>query len=143
MLNMTTLHRLFLLLFIALLTGCAHVSATPDAGALRERAQAYWNAKLAGDPVTTWNFEETKALGQLTLAQYAKSSGMMFTKVVITDARIESDGKGIVTIDTEYFVPGLRSKKPLQQTMADPWKWIDNQWYHVQVRAIPGGESAK
>ncbi|MBU0592622.1 MAG: hypothetical protein KKH74_02685 [Gammaproteobacteria bacterium] len=143
MLIMKFLHRLFLLLFVVLLAGCAHFSATPDAGALRERAQAYWNAKLAGDLVTTWNFEESRARGQQTLAQYAKSSGMMFTKVVITDVRMESDGKGVVTMETEYFVPGLKSRKPLQQTLVDPWKWIDNQWYHVQVRAIPGGEITK
>ncbi len=143
MLIKKSLHRLFLMLFIVLLGGCAHISATPDTESLRERAQAYWNAKLSGDLVTTWNFEETRVRGQLTLAQYAKSGGMMFTKIVITDVRIDSNGKGIVTMDTEYFVPGLRGKKPLQQTLTDPWKWIDNQWYHELARAIPGGEPAK
>lgn len=131
-------YRLFLLLSVTLLTGCAHLSATPDADGLRQRAEAYWKVRLAGDLVAAWDFEEAKARRQLTLAQYAKGSGMMFTKVVVTGATLEAEGKGSVTMETEYFVPGLKSKKPLQQTLSDPWVWIDNQWYHVHVRAIPG-----
>lgn len=140
---MKSLHRSLLLLIVVLLTGCAHIAATPDADSLRQRAQAYWKAKLAGDLVETWNFEEAKARGQITLAQYAKGSGMMFTKAVVTDVRIEAGNKGVVTMEAEYLVPGLKTKKPLQQTLSDPWVWLDNQWHHVQVRAIPGGEATK
>lgn len=131
------LYRLLLLTTILLATGCTHFSPTPDAAGLRQRAEAYWKAKVAGDLVLVWEFEEAKARGQLTLAQYAKSGGMMFTKAVVTNTTVETNNKGSVTTDTEYFVPGLKSKKPLQQTFSEPWVWINNEWYHVQIRATP------
>lgn len=122
------------LISIIFLTSCATLSPSDN---LHQRAQNYWKARLEGDPFKAWEYEENKALRRQTLQQYAKRSGPIILKAEITNVRISPENQANITIEMEYIVPGLLSTKPIKQTMPDSWIKIDNEWYHIQVPAIP------
>ena len=125
------------IILLAALQGCASLAPASDASMLRQRAEVYWKARLAGDLTASYEFEEHKVRGTQTLLQYAKRSPPVFLKASVTDVRLTEKGKGVISLDVEMTLPGFPSKKALRQTLDDPWVLIDDQWYHVQVMANP------
>lgn len=118
-------------LALAALHGCATIAPAADAGSLRQRAEAYWKARLAGDRVAAFDYEEHKARGTQTLQAYVKKNPPIFLKVTITDVQVFPENRGLVSLDTSYTVPGLPSKTPIVQKMQDDWTVVDGRWYHV------------
>jgi hypothetical protein len=117
---------------LAILHGCASLTPAADAGSLRQRAEAYWKARLIGDRIAAFDYEEHKARGDQTLQAYARKSPPIFLKATITDVRIIGENRGIVSLDATYTVPGLPSRTPFLQKMQDEWTVIDGRWYHVE-----------
>lgn len=126
------------ILIAATFAGCAGFSPAPDTDSLRQRAQAYWKARVAGDPIEAWVYEELRARHSINLKQYASGTAPLFLKAEVTGVSIEKDGQGKVVVDTEYMIAGLSVKKPIKRQFEEPWVWIDGAWYHVHLRAMPG-----
>jgi hypothetical protein len=122
---------------LAILHGCVSLAPAADADSLRQRAEAYWKARLIGDRITAFDYEENKARGTQTLQAYARKSPPIFLRATITDVRITRENKGIVSLDTAYTVPGLPMRTPLLWKMKDEWTLIDGHWYHVDQPASP------
>lgn len=128
---------IMLAMTLVILHGCATLAPATDADSLRQRAEAYWKARLIGDRIAAFDYEENKARGAQTLQAYARKSPPIFLKATITDVRITGENTGIVSLETSYTVPGLPSRTPFLQKMQDEWKVIDGRWYHVEQSPSP------
>lgn len=107
--------------------GGAHAQ-TPEE-ALRERATAYWQARVTGDLASAYGFEAgARPGGGLTPYNYAKmGAGMNLTRLKVLDARVEGD-KGVVEISAMLHSPLMA--QPFPQRMEDPWVLMEGVWYH-------------
>lgn len=133
-----TIGLIILTMILAVLQGCAGVPTTGDADSLRQRAQAYWKARVAGDPIAAWDYEEDKARGTITLQVYTKRNGPYFTKALVANVVVLPEGKGNVILDTAFAVPGISTHALFEEQITDNWIFMDGQWYHHYSTALSG-----
>ncbi len=107
--------------------------AKSDAGVLRERAQAYWQARLKDDMATAFTYEDPLRRKQLSLNEYVRNigTGVKFTEVKVSDVKIIDDQADVrVDVQGRYLIAGWE-KIPVKRTLIDDWQKIDGQWVHV------------
>ncbi|MFZ5580743.1 MAG: hypothetical protein ACOZAQ_09825 [Pseudomonadota bacterium] len=120
-------------------SGCAMLQ-TPEES-LRERAQAFWDARKLGDDVTAYKYEELSKRPESTLQNYLKGrAAMEYRRIDIKSVRIVSPTEAEVILDMAYSVPAIGLKKPIEGQSKDPWVLIDGEWYHA---FRPAGASPK
>lgn len=118
------------LAMFGLTTGCA--SLQPPEESLRERAQAFWDARKAGDEVTTYRYEEISLNPQMTLQKYLQSrGGIRYVDVELKDIELKDATHADVILRMSYLLPEAGIKTPLAGEVRDPWIRIDGQWYHA------------
>jgi len=130
---------------LASLVACAGVpvSGTPpsqaerpaksDAEVLRERAQAYWQARLMDDMPKAYTFEQPGLRGRWSVLEYVRnvSLGIKATAADVTEVRIDGDMADVyVDVQGRQMIPGW-DKIVMRTTLVDDWQKIDGQWYHV------------
>jgi len=105
---------------------------------LEDRARAFWAARVAGDLVTTYEYEDAKPLGTMSLQQYVSGrGGLHYKSAQVRHAECGSAEAGCtVYVDIEYVVPGL-GLQTMKSSLKDPWVSIEGQWYHRAKRAHP------
>lgn len=115
---------------LALGTGCAMLK-TPEES-LRERAQAFWDARKAGDDVTAYRFEELSKRPESNLQSYLKGrAAIEYRRAEIKAVRLKSPTEAEVILDMSYTIPAIGLNKPIEGEVKDPWVLIDGQWYHA------------
>ncbi|MEW6727927.1 MAG: twin-arginine translocation signal domain-containing protein [Pseudomonadota bacterium] len=115
---------------LALGTGCAMLK-TPEES-LRERAQAFWDARKAGDDITAYRFEELSKRPDSNLQSYLKGrAAIEYRKVEIKSVRLKTPTEAEVILDMSYTIPAIGLNKPIEGEVKDPWVLIDGQWYHA------------
>ncbi|PWB80189.1 MAG: hypothetical protein C3F08_05010 [Candidatus Methylomirabilota bacterium] len=124
-------------LVLAISYGCAGtgtMTARPvDREArLRERAAAYWEARVAGDLITAYQLHEPNFRKKVTLTAFAQGRGVSTVfDYEITAVRIEGD-KGFVTTKVNYTITHPMLAKPVEPRWRDieeQWRWVNGEWY--------------
>ena len=108
--------------------------AKSDAEVLRERAQAYWQARVKDDMATAYTFEDPVRRKTYSLVPYIRTvgGGMKFTSADVTEVKIDGDQADVfVQIHGRHMLPGWDTIPNLKRTQIDDWQKIDGQWVHV------------
>jgi len=108
--------------------------ARGEAELLRERAQAYWTARVKDDMATAFAFEDPVRRSQLSLNDYVRALGtgvkIVFAKV--WEVKIDGDLADVeVEVEARYMVPGWEKIRAGRRTLIDDWQKIDGTWVHV------------
>jgi hypothetical protein len=119
----------FLSLAIATVA-CATLDSRPAAETVKERAQARWNALVAGDTKTAYTFFTPTTRQTLKYEDYAANVKRGFWTAVTVEG-VECGKEGVCTAHAtiEYQYKGANMKTPVQET------WIregTNWWYAVK-----------
>lgn len=105
---------------------------------LEERARLFWKARVAGDLLTTYEYEDAKPLGTMSLQSYVSGrGGLHYKRADVRHAECGRPEEGcIVHVDVEYVLPALAGK-PISAAVNDSWVSINGQWYHQAKRGNP------
>lgn len=128
------------LVLAALLAACAGPGLRPGAGAeaLRERAEAFWAARVAGDVIKAYEYEKVKATGQVTLANYARKGGLVYRKAEVRGVELGQGDVATVKVYIEYLLPGM-GQHLIKGVIDDRWERIDGRWYHAPCSVLDRG----
>jgi len=122
---------------MGLLTSCASTpSKTPS---IQQRAQARWDALLAGDLSAAYGYLSPGTRSSIGSLQYQRS--ILLKKVHWTAARVlgsdceETTCKVSISLDYTVYaaVPGVKSFSG-SQTVEESWVLVDGLWYLVPKR---------
>lgn len=110
---------------------------------LRERAAAYWAARMEGDDKTQWELLEPRGKGRLTAQEYAAGrQGVRYLGYQIEDALL--DGYFAIVKVRLLFQPILQRMTgvPVQTVlMDDQWIRVAGTWYRqLDERQAPKWE---
>lgn len=135
----------FFMLAGVILSGCATLSPEQSEAALRQRVDAYWQARQINDAPTIYRMEAGSLDGSLAPGGVASS---VFSLRNVQIGQVTHDheaGEAGVEIVAEVMMatPGFMGRW-LKQKIVDRWVRIDGQWYHRTVRPFaPRDEDAK
>jgi hypothetical protein len=107
------------------------VESQGEAQTLRERAAAYWAARMTGDDKGQWDLLEPRGRGRMTPQEYASERrGIRYLGYQIEDATIEGYF-AIVKVRLLFQPILLRSAGVAPQTvlMDDRWIRVGGGWY--------------
>jgi hypothetical protein len=105
--------------------------------ALRERAQAFWEARVKEDFASQYSYLEPKVRRQLSLADYIKQQG----PVQYMAARVEGvqvdEARGLVTVRIRVHIrlPRLVELRDQEKVFQEEWVRRGGEWY----RLLPQG----
>lgn len=119
------------LLLLISLSACVETAAVRDGGldALRQQAEAFWQARVEGDLIKAYEFESAKVTGKPTLQQYIRKSSLVYRKATVTEVRRQSDSEALVSVELEYQIPTF-TNKPLHTVLEDRWVLMEGSWLH-------------
>jgi hypothetical protein len=134
-----------LLSAVAGLSGCAvphraasTAAASAEASAsdverLRERAAAFWAARVAGDPKAQWELLEPRGRGRLTPLEYVPGPGALkYLAYQVENAAVDGYFADVsVRILVQPILPAARKAKigPSGMVVKDRWVRIGGTWY--------------
>ena len=98
---------------------------------LRERAAAYWAARMAGDDKGQWELLEPRGQGRMTPQEYASERrGLRYLGYQIEDATIEGYFATVkVRLLFQPILPRLAGIAPQTVLMDDRWIRVGGAWY--------------
>lgn len=108
---------------------------------LESRVRAYWGAKVAGDDVRAYEFEDLAVTGKMSRNQYVRGRSPMLRYQDYEIKSIEKEGKEAkvkVTVRYEFRYPTF---PPMASSMVltDTWQLHDGVWYRHFEHHGPGG----
>jgi hypothetical protein len=101
--------------------------------ALRQRAAAYWAARLAGDERAQWDLLEPRAKGRLTPKEYASERGenVRYLGYQVESASVEGYFATVkVRVMFEATLPRVGRIPPQAVVLDDRWVQVGGIWYH-------------
>lgn len=112
----------------------APLGSEADVLALRERAAAFWAARVAGDVQTQWQLLEPRGKGRMTPQEYgAAPVGGRYLAYQVEDATVNGFfGTVKVRMLVQQILPPSEARRPtpLQATVVeDGWIRIGGVWY--------------
>lgn len=107
------------------------VSGGGEVQTLRERAAAYWAARMAGDDKTQWELLEPRGRGRLTPQEYgAERRGLRYLGYQIETATVEGYFATVkVRLLFQPTAPQLAGVAPQTVLMDDRWIRVGGAWY--------------
>src|SRR5262245_34448298 len=98
---------------------------------LRERAAAYWAARMAEDDKAQWELLEPRGRGRITPQEYASERrGIKYLGYQIETATIDGYFATVkVRLLFLPILPRLTSVGPQTVLMDDPWIRVGGAWY--------------
>ena len=105
-----------------------------DGSVLRERAAAFWAARIAGDAESQWQFLEPRGRGRLSAQEYAPPpTGGKFlayqVEGVTIDGYFATVKVRVLLLQSIPLSGANRSIPPQVVVAADPWVRIGGVWY--------------
>lgn len=98
------------------------------------RAETFWSARVAGDLITCYKFEEVSKTGKQPVSTYVRGHGaLVYKSAEITETDINGE-EAIVKVKISYIIPALGSRNAFNTEIVDSWKLIDGEWYHHQKK---------
>jgi hypothetical protein len=122
-LTRTCARRFALGLAAVVLAGCASMSSKPE-DAVRERASAYWKARVASDFEKSYSFLPPSYRAATSLEMYKKSLGVdiQLQAAEVTAAKCESADKCVATVK-------ISGKQVLSRNPMPPFSlYYDEVW---------------
>ncbi len=118
------------LCLVALLSGCSNLPTSENN--LENRVQNYWNAIIAKDPITAYNYEEASITKTPNITDYVKHSGQIeFSDLKVLNTEKTSSDEAYVQIKYKYKTPLLRKSPATQTTIKERWRYLNRQWYRA------------
>jgi hypothetical protein len=126
-------------------SAAASVAATPPPASeaqvqtLRERAAAYWAARMAGDDRGQWELLEPRGKGRMTSQEYAAGRrGIRYLGYQVEEATINGYFATVkVRVLVQPMLPRLASTPVQAVLMDDPWVRVDGTWYRQLDESQP------
>jgi len=116
----------------------APLGSAADIQALRERAAAYWAARLAGDLRTQWELLEPRGRGRLTAEEYGAGRAVRYLGYQVEDATVSGFFATVrVRVLFHAVLPRSVTSRPMPgvppmaSVVADGWVRIGGLWYHT------------
>ena len=119
-------------------------SSQSEAG-IKQRAIAFWEARLQGDDLTAYQYETYAHTGEMTATQYIQARSPMLKYMAYTIDNIqEQENEAQVTVNLQYqmTIPGMVD---IPATMPIQEHWVrldDSQWYR-NVKPTRPGQAAR
>lgn len=131
-----------------LLTGCPGDSGKSGGVShrsiveLEQRARGFWAARMAGDLIATFEYEDAKLSGSTSLQQYVTSRGaLVYKRAEVKGAECTGGTEDcVVQVAVEYILPAMGTK-PIASEIKDPWHLVDGQWVHRFKTGISVGRT--
>jgi hypothetical protein len=145
--NMVSIHKaaitVCLIVFLAVLSSCAGLQIKSPEERLLPRAEEFWAARVAGDLITCYKFEEVSKMGKQPVSVYVrKHGGLVYKSAEITGTDIDGE-EATVKVKLSYIIPALGSSNAFNMETVDRWILIDNEWYHHQGKSLSDAISGK
>ncbi|MFN3476581.1 MAG: hypothetical protein ACK4Z6_03370 [Candidatus Methylomirabilales bacterium] len=123
-----------LVILLALPLFAQEGSKAPDvAGALKERAQAFWEAKVKEDYAAQYRFLEPKVRRKMSLTDYIKRQGpVQYLEAHVDGAKVE-EARGFVTVRILFQLKLPPKKTPVKQEKVFQEEWVrrGGEWYRL------------
>ena len=107
--------------------------AASEVERLRERAAAFWAARVAGDPNAQWELLEPRGRGRFTPLEYVPGPGAMkYLAYQVEDATVSGYFADVsVRLLVQPILPAARKQKigPSSTVVQDRWVRIGGTWY--------------
>jgi hypothetical protein len=114
---------------MVILSSCAGLKTKSPEEKLLTRAEAFWTARVAGDLITCYKFEDVSKTGEQPASAYVRHGGLIYKSAEVKEVNIEGE-EAKVTVKLSYIVPGLGSREPFSMDAVDKWRLIEGEWYH-------------
>ena len=113
----------------------APMGSEADIQELRERAAAYWAARLAGDLQIQWQLLEPRGSGRITAEEYgAGRGGVRYLGYQVEDATVNGFFATVkVRVLFQPILPPSAPSRvvaPIASVVADGWVRVGGLWYH-------------
>ena len=107
----------------------APLGSEADVLALRERAAAFWAARVAGDAQTQWQLLEPRGKGRITPQEYgANPVGGRYLAYQVEDATV----KGFFgTVKVRMLVQQILPPSEVQRSVAPQATVVDDGWIRI------------
>jgi hypothetical protein len=107
------------------------VLAPGEVQTLRERAAAYWAARMTGDDKSQWELLEPRGRGRMTPQEYgSERRGVRYLGYQVEDATIEGYFAIVkVRVLFQPILPRLATVAPQTVLMDDRWIRVGGAWY--------------
>jgi hypothetical protein len=113
----------------------ARPASSEDSERLRERAAAFWAARVAGDFNKQWELLEPRGRGRMTPAEYAiDRNAVKYLAYQVEDATVNGYfGTVSVRLLLQPMLPkpGGAPLAPAAVVLPDKWVKIRGTWYHI------------
>jgi hypothetical protein len=113
-------------------------ASSEDVARLRERAAAFWAARVAGDFTKQWELLEPRGRGRMGPAEYSQGrGGVKYLAYQVEDATVEryfSTVKVRVLVQSVLGFTGAMAKEaetPKAVVVSDKWVKIQGIWYRT------------
>ena len=117
-------------MFMAVLSSCAGLQIKSQEERLLSRAETFWAARVAGDLITCYKFEEVSKTGKQSASVYVRGhGGLIYKSAEITGTDVNGE-EATVKVKLSYIIPALGSSNAFNMEAVDSWKLIDGEWYH-------------
>ena len=110
------------------------IASPADVENLRERAAAFWAARVAGDFTAQWELLEPRGRARMTAAEYAAGRGAVkYLAYQVEDANANGYFANVkVRLLVQPILPGARRPvNPGAVMVEDNWVRIRGVWYHA------------
>ncbi len=125
----------FCILSLVLVSACMATASGKetaiDSDALQARAENFWKARVAGDLVACYPYEEDAKLKKVSLTDYVQSKGnLIYKSFKILGITKKGPEKAIVKVEIGYVLPAFGTSHVLKAVSNEEWVKIDGDWYH-------------
>lgn len=129
--NTINRHSIGMLVAAALLAGCAALPASAPEDAVRARAQARWDAVIAGDWEKAYGFATPAYRAALDLHQFRVRHDALIKhrKASVFDVACESDTLCKVKMQVTFTPPQDIPTPDLTTVIEERWVAEDGQWW--------------
>ena len=125
-----------LIVFVVVLSSCAGLQIKSPEERLLSRAETFWAARVAGDLITCYKFEEVSKTGKQPASAYVRGhGGLVYKSAEITETEVNGE-EATVKVKLSYIIPALGSSNAFNMEAVDRWKLIDGEWYHYQKNSL-------
>lgn len=127
-----TLNIVFVALVLLALPLAAEEGAKPE-GALKERAQAFWEAKVKEDYAAQYSFFEPKVRRKMSLTDYIKRQGpVQYLEARVNGVKVE-EARGFVTVRIlfQLKLPPKRNLVKQEKVFQEEWVRRGGEWYRL------------
>ena len=130
------------LFVLFLLAGCAGLKLSEgSAETLHQRAQEFWDARVAGDLVTCYKYELNAKLKKMSLTDYIKSKGNLIYKTAkVLSVSLKDDSVAEVKVSLEYALPAFGTSRIMKSIITEKWSKVDGVWYRQEEDKLKKSE---